>query len=106
MELKEIGAKRCGERSNWARLFQMVLMLSVVCMAGAPPAEAASTYVTQVACNISYSPFGEPQGLALRSDGTVWQWELLLPVQTPVQVSGLSNIVAIGAMEGSSYHSL
>ena len=88
MERKnEIGTKHCLKRSNWATLLQIGLMLSMLCMAGAPPMEAASTYISQIACNYSWSPFGEPQALALRSDGTVWQWELLLPVQPPYKLA-------------------
>jgi alpha-tubulin suppressor-like RCC1 family protein len=57
---------------------------------------------------------GSVHGLALRGDGTVWAWgnnssgqlgqgALSSPQPTPVQVGGLTNVVAVAASAGGAY---
>jgi alpha-tubulin suppressor-like RCC1 family protein len=84
-------------------LCKIGVFLGVLGVTGVQISEAALPYVIQIACNWSIT--GEFQGTALRSDGTVWTWQIY-PGLVPAQVSGLSNITAIAAAEGSSSHML
>ncbi len=91
--------RHCRKRSNLATLFLIGLTVCLLCFDGfAPRCEAAATAVTGIAA-------GDCGTIVLKSDGTVWTWGYnyygglgngtTVNSSLPVQVSGLSNVVAV-----------